>query len=128
MKEQLSDQDKNGYTNTTGSSRKEKVAMSNKVVSLKNKRVQQSLRQRDGSVPPLVPSKTNTFSSPHKGQGGASIGGSSTTVQQLRRTSKRSSLADGGSCPLPTRCYDMDVGGETVIVCEGDNRYSGTQF
>ena len=44
------------------------------------------------------------------------------TTPSLRRASTRSSLSEGGS-PLPAKCIDIAVGGETIIVAELENRY-----
>ncbi|KAL5263693.1 hypothetical protein ACHWQZ_G008909 [Mnemiopsis leidyi] len=43
------------------------------------------------------------------------------TTPALRRASTRSSLSEGGS-PLPAKCLDIAVGGETIIVAELENR------
>ncbi|XP_063677492.1 RCC1 and BTB domain-containing protein 2-like [Bolinopsis microptera] len=39
----------------------------------------------------------------------------------LRRASTRSSMSEGGS-PLPSKCHDIAVNGETIIVSEIENR------
>ena len=44
------------------------------------------------------------------------------TTPSLRRASTRSSLSEGGP-PLPAKCIDIAVGGETIIVAELENRY-----
>ena len=113
LKDPLSgDEDKNNTTspNIKKVSLKKSLSLNKKAESLKNKKA--SIRKRNSLVGSLP--KINENGTPAK-----KVSGSKGVT--LRRSSARSSIAENG-CILPTRCFDMDVCGETVVVCEGENR------